>query len=126
MIDFKPLSTVTAIITFTLFLCLLIVPEMIFILFQIEESESAFFISRRAAMLFLGISIFSWLGRNAVHSISRQSICIGLAISMFGLAVLGSVEFLRGYAGVGVGLAVVTELLLGIAYTNIWLLNRHA
>jgi len=58
MIEFKKLSTITAFITFVLFLVLLLLPEIIFILFQIPENSSAFFISRRAAMLFLGIAVF--------------------------------------------------------------------
>lgn len=124
MIEFKRLSTIMAIIAFVLFACLLLMPESIFYLFQIPENESAFFISRRAAMLYLGIGVLSWLGRNAVNSLTRQSVCMGLAVAMLGMATLGAFEFIRGFAGVGIGLAVATELLLGIAYLKVWLANR--
>jgi hypothetical protein len=126
MIEFKKLSTITAFITFVLFLVLLLLPEIIFILFQIPENSSAFFISRRAAMLFLGIAVFSWLGRNSLHSELRQAICIGLSISMLALAGLGLFELIRGFSGIGIGLAIITELFLGVAYLNIWLGNKSA
>ena len=59
-------------------------------------------------MLFFGISVFTWVARNTEHSESRQAICIGLSVSMFALALLGTIEFLRGYAGIGISLAVIT------------------
>jgi len=126
MLEFRKISTVTAIICFTLFLVLLFVPEIIFSLFQIQENESAFIISRRTAMLFLGIAVFSWFGRNALPSESRQAICIGLSISMFALAILGIFEFSRNLVGMGIGLAVVTEFILGLAYFIIWIRNKNA
>jgi hypothetical protein len=122
--SFKRLSTVTAAIALTLFFLLLFTPEIIFMLFQVEGNESAFFISRRAAMLFLGIAVFSWLGRNALDSDSRQAICIGMSVSMLALAVLGVMEFARNFVGMGILGAVVTELALGMAYFQIWNSNK--
>ncbi|MCW8929103.1 MAG: hypothetical protein OQL19_02565 [Gammaproteobacteria bacterium] len=126
MLEFRKLSIITATICSILFLVLLFVPEIIFSLFQIQEHESAFFISRRAAMLFLGIAVFSWFGRNALPSELRQAICIGLSISMFALAILGIYEFSRDFVGMGIGLAVVTELILALAYFRIWIINKNA
>ncbi|MEP0354866.1 hypothetical protein [Paraglaciecola sp.] len=120
MIKFKVTSTITAVIAFTLCLVLILIPEVLFMLFHIDENSSAIFMARRAAMLFLGISVFSWFGRNAKHSESRQAICLSLSISMFGLAFLGSAEYLRGYAGIGILLAVITEATLAFMYFKIW------
>jgi hypothetical protein len=103
----------------------LFLPEPIFFVFQIPETDSAFFIARRAAMLFLGIGVLSWLGRDAHHCQLRQSVCVGLALAMLGLAGLGTGEYLRGYAGAGIGLAVITEALIGFAYIKIWLANNQ-
>jgi len=121
---FKILSIVTALIAFTLFVNLLFYPKLIFSLFEIPENESAFFISRRAAMLFLGVGVLSWLIRNVIHSVARQAVCAGLTVMMFGLALLGSIEYFRGYVGLGIGLAVLTELLLGLAYFKVWFMHR--
>ncbi len=126
MSQYKVVSISTAFIAMTLCIVLLLAPQIIFGLFSIQEDSSAFFIGRRAAMLFLGISVFSWVGRNAVHSESRQAICLGLAISMFTLVLLGVVEYLRGYAGMGIFLAVVTEFVLAVLYFKIWLRYKNA
>ena len=124
MIKFKPLSIFTAVLALTLFLSLLFLPEPIFFIFQIPEADSAFFIARRAAMLFLGIAVLCWLGRGAPNSPLRQSVCMGLAVAMLGLACLGAFEYLRGFAGAGIGLAVITEAIIGAAYLKIWFANR--
>lgn len=126
MFRFKRISSFTAVLAFALFALLLIAPEFIFLLFGISGSESASFISRRAAMLFLGISVLTWFGRDAGHSDLRQAVCIGLAGSMCGLAVLGSAEFARGYAGAGIWPAIITEMALGVAYAKIWFEHRNA
>jgi hypothetical protein len=124
-LNYKSVSTVTAFIAFILFLILLVAPVLIFMLFQVQGNESAFFISRRAAMLFLGIASFLWLGRNAIHSELRQAICIGLSLSMFALAVLGIFEFVRGFVGIGIFVAVSTEIIIGFAYYRVWKNKRN-
>lgn len=123
MIGFKKLSIVTASLALILFLSLLLLPEPIFFIFQIPEVDSAFFIARRAAMLFLGIAILSWYGRNSLHSELRQAVCIGLGVAMIGLASVGTFEYLRGFAGPGIGLAIIVETLIGLSYFKIWLQN---
>ena len=81
-------------------------------LFGIDEHSSALFIGRRAAMLFLGLAVLTWFIRNAGYSESRQAVCLCLAVSMLGLAILGIFEYLRGFASIGISLAVVTEAIL--------------
>lgn len=115
---------VTAVAALVLCVILLSVPEVIFELFNVDDNSSAFFFGRRAAMLFLGIAVLSWVGRNASHSESRQAICLGLATSMLALAILGIFEYLRGFAGVGILLAVITEVCLFSMYFKIWLSNK--
>ncbi len=126
MIKFKVVSIITAVIALALCLVLILFPEVIFMLFNIDENSSAFFIGRRAAMLFLGISVFTWVGRNASHSESRQAICLGLTISMLALALLGITEYLRGFAGIGILLAVITEGILALLYFKIWFNYKNA
>ncbi|TMO63508.1 hypothetical protein CWC19_19095 [Pseudoalteromonas aurantia] len=63
MIKFKIVSVITAVISLILWLVLMIEPEVIFMLFDIDKNSSAFFIGRRAAMLFLGISVITWIAR---------------------------------------------------------------
>jgi hypothetical protein len=124
MIEYRILSLISSGIAILLFISLLFVPEPIFILFGIGGNESAYFIARRAAMLFLMLAVIAYFSRHAQHTDTRQSILLGLTLSMFGLAMLGTFEFVRGFAGVGIFLAVGAELFLAVSYGSIWLLNR--
>ncbi len=124
MVDFRSLSKITSGISIALFFFLLIFPEPIFYLFNVAGNDSAYSISRRAAMLFLGFGVISWLSRNAQPSATRQAISLGIAISMFGLTILGILEFLRGYAGSGIFMAASTELFLAVCYFSIWLTDK--
>ena len=123
--NFKTLNTITALIAFTLFLTLLVFPQIIFYLFQIAESDSAVFMSHRASMLFLSIGVLAWLIRHSVHPETRRAISISFMVMMFGLAALGSIEYFLGHAGIGIFLAVITEVLLGVAYLKLYSQDRH-
>ena len=108
-----------------LFFCLLLVPEWIFILFEVDGNESAYFISRRAAILFLGYAILSYLIRNAQHSDARQAVTLGICASMLSLALLGIFELFRGFAGIGIILAVLAEVFIAGSYFSIWFSHRQ-
>ena len=125
MFKFSTLSGVTALVALILFTILLVAPQLIFLLFAVEGNDAAYFISRRAAMLFLGIALIAYTSRNAVHSTSRQAICLGLGSAMLALFVLGAFELFRGFVGVGILPALVTELAIGSSYLAIWFSNRH-
>ncbi len=124
MINYKIVSLLSSIIFFTLFMSLLLYPESIFWLFQIEGNESAYFISRRASMLFLGYALITYFSRFAENTELRQAIILGLALAMFGLALLGLFEFLRGYVGIGIFLAISAETFLSVTYLSIWLSSK--
>lgn len=124
MICFKHLNIVTACISFTLFVVLLFVPALIFWLFDIAGHESAYFIARRAAMLFLGIAVITCFSRHAKNSEERQAIILGIACSMFGLAGLGLFEYVRGFVGLGIFLAISAEFFLTLLYGQLWLDSR--
>jgi hypothetical protein len=126
MVDFRTLNIISSGISIALFFFLLIYPEPIFYLFNVAGSDSAYFISRRAAMLFLGFAVICWLSRNAQPSATRQAISLGIALSMSGLSILGIFEFIRGYAGGGIFLAASTELFLAVSYFSIWLSDKKA
>ncbi|MEP2946493.1 MAG: hypothetical protein ABJN11_03600 [Lentilitoribacter sp.] len=73
-------------------------------------------IARRAAMMFFGLSAIIFLTRNSEASQLRQNLCLGLAIMMAALAAIGIFEFVRGAVGVGIWLAVITEIGFALAY----------
>ena len=125
MFSFKNLSIILSILGFTLFITHLFAPEPVFSLFQISENESSFFNARRTSILYLGISVLSFLGRNELHSNLRQKVCIVISVIMFGLAFLGIYEYLIGVAGIGIGIAVLTEIFIGAGFIRIWFNNRN-
>lgn len=124
MFRFKNLSVILSILGFSLFVSHLLMPELVFSLFEIPENESAFFNARRTSILYLGVCVLSFLGRNAMHSQLRQSFCVGVSIIMFGLAILGIYEYLAGFAGLGIMIAVITEVVIGVGFMKNWLSNK--
>lgn len=125
MINYKTTSIYTALIAFTLFTILIFLPEVLFWIFGVEQINSAFFVGRRMAMLFLGLAILLWVGRNAAHSESRQAICLSVGVSMCALAGLGVFELLQGHAGPGILLAIFTEFVIAGLYFKLWLEHQN-
>ena len=72
-------------------------------------------------MLFLGFALIAWLTRNTEPSDARQAICLSFSISLAALALLGLFELLKGSAGLGIVIAVATELVLAFLYFKLWL-----
>lgn len=120
MPSFKALNLITTGISVILSLLLLFFPQVIFLLFGVPGNESAYFISRRASMFFFGYAIICFFSRNAMPSESRRAIASGVGASMLGFAVLGTLEFLRGFAGPGIFLAVSAEIFLAVGYFLVW------
>ena len=120
MINFKNISLVTALITTLVAFQLLFMPDHIFTGFGLTGNEEAFFIARRAAMLFIGFSLLLFLECNRPSSPSRRSLCISISCFMLLLALLGIYEYLRDYAGQGIMLAVAIELCISAAYLKLW------
>lgn len=120
MISYKTLSLMTAGLSAALAAFLLVFPEPIFLIFSVAGNESAYFISRRASMLFVGYAAIAFLSRHELPSASRQAIAFGIGTSMLGFAVLGLFELLRGFAGPGILLPMAAELFLGLSYFSVW------
>lgn len=115
-LNFRSLSILSTALAAALFLTLLFTPELVFWIFQIPSSESAAFLSRRAAVLFLGYGILMWLVQNAENSSLRRIICLSWGTALSALAILGIFEFIRGFVGPGIFFAVAIESFLGVSY----------
>ena len=115
-ISYPLVSKLASALCFTLFLCLLLAPGLIYWIFGLDGNEVSDLIARRAAMMFMGLSAMIFLSRNAEASQLRQNMCLGLAIMMGALAVIGIFEFVRGAVGLGIWLAIITEIAFSLAY----------
>lgn len=114
--SFKLLSILAAALLFTLFAALMFAPGLIYAIFELEPASSTDVISRRAAMLFVGLGLIAWLGRRAEAGQERRAIALGFSICMAGLAILGVFEFIRGGVGPGVWLAISVEALFALGF----------
>ena len=124
MFTFRNLNIFTSILSGLLFAILLFQPRIIFMLFEMSHGPSAAFIARRAAMLFLGLVVLAYSSRNSTELGAIRSISLCISTTMLSLAVLGSVEFIRGFAGVGIVPAIITETLLGVFYVRVF--RKHS
>lgn len=124
MIHFKTINLITSVIALILFLILMLGPEVIFFLFGISSDDSALFMSRRSAVLFLALAVLAWFIRNNEDLETQQAVCLSFVTMMAGLAALGIIEYGRGYAEMGIVIAVLTETILGVVYFKIYARNR--
>lgn len=124
---YKILSIFTSLLCLYLFYLLLFSASSFLQSLGVEETESAFFVSRRAAMLMLGISVLMFFTRNAPNTRARQAICLSIGVTMLGLAFCGIYEFNRQFVGSGIIGPIVVELILSASFFYVWFVgaNEH-
>lgn len=120
VMSYKIVSLAASVLFITLFACLLFVPNVIYWLIGVEHSPTADLLAKRAAMLFLGLSVLSFLGRNESSSNLRQTVIVAMATTLAGLMIAGMYEFFFGIAGVGIWFAIGGEALFLSLYLVVW------
>ncbi len=91
----------------------------------IEGTEVAYFISRRAAVLMLGISVLMFFARNVPNCQARQAISLSISMTMLGLALTGLYELNRGFVGSNILSAILIESALCISFFYVWFTSRY-
>ncbi len=124
MLNYKTISIASTVLTAILFLSLLLVPDVIFWVFSIEAGDAAYFIARRASILFLGLAILSFMSRDAQHSALRQNIILAMCVLWALMALMGLFELARAYAGFGILLAIFAEI--GFAFGYFLIFKKHS
>ena len=113
---YRNLALSTALICFALTLIWMIIPGVILHIWGVDYIPAMGMTSRRSAALFAGFAIIFYNSRNSGPSELRSALSQGFAVSCFLLAGLGCLEFVYGYAGIGIFSAVLVELALGMAF----------
>jgi hypothetical protein len=90
----------------------------------LQASESTSVLARRAAMFMVGISVLMFAARNLSHSKARQIICLATGITLFGLACMGSYEFIQGTVNSSIFIAITIETVLWISFGIVMFKNR--
>lgn len=117
--NFKNLSTLSAIVCFALGLVWLFVPNILLSLWGVDFSYSVGLVGRRSAALFAGIGLMFLCARNTEHSQARASLIYGFVLGCLMLASLGVYELLINQVGVGILLAVIVELALAVGFLSV-------
>lgn len=118
---FRSINQAASLVCAILTVVLIFLPELIYLLFSLTGDAVGNFLAKRAGMLFLGLATLLYFSRNTEASSARSAISLGLAVAMGGLALLGAYEYFRGYAGVGIWLAIITETSFAIGYAFVLL-----
>lgn len=125
MNKFKIVSTFTSVLCLYLFYLLFFSAHSFLNDLGIEGTEVTYFISRRAAILMLGISVLMFFARNVPNSSARQAISLSICVTMLGLALSGIYEFNRGFVGSNILGAIVIEVILCSSFFYIWFSDRY-
>ena len=80
--------------------------------FNVTTTETVDFVARRAAVLFLGLSLLSLLCAMSIEKSTLVAAC--LSVPWLGLAISGTAEYLRGFVGKEIFPAIAIEATLGL------------
>lgn len=117
---FKQISSFSALLFATLGVLLFAMPSVIFWMFELQQHELGDFLARRAALLFLGLTVLCFLARNSQHHEVQRIVSVSMCVSMGAMAMLGAYEALRGYAGPGIWGAIFVEVCVSALFFRAW------
>ena len=123
--SYRRTTTITSLIFITLFVALVLFPQVIYWLFNLQQNDVSDFLAKRAGMLFLGLAILCFYSRNTSSMEVEKLVSLSIATSMTAMAVLGVFEFLRGNAGPGIMVAVFAELVIVLFFYRFWSTQRQ-
>lgn len=86
----------------------------------LEATAGALILLRRLGVLYLGLALMFFLGRNAAPSNFRSAVCLVIGGAVAVLAILGVFEFLARRASAGIFRSVVGEAALAAALVWVW------
>jgi len=86
----------------------------------IEVTAGALILFRRLGVIYLGLALMFFLGRNAPPSDFRSAVCLVMAGAVAVLAGLGLFEFLARRANAGIFRSVVGEAVLAATFLWMW------
>ena len=90
----------------------------------LEPSLASLVLARRAAMFMLGVSFLTFASRNLLPSKERQIICLTIAIILFGLACMGTYEFMQGNINASIIPPIVIETILWLSFGGVALVKE--
>ncbi|MDF3415314.1 hypothetical protein HKX54_12665 [Sulfitobacter sp. M57] len=107
--DFKMLSCVATAVFGALCLILMVLPELIYWMFALEQAQVGDVLAKRAAMLFLGFATLCFMARDTMLDEVKQLVSVTVITAMVAMALLGTYEFWQGTVGAGIWIAILAE-----------------
>jgi hypothetical protein len=86
----------------------------------IKVTAGALILFRRLGVIYLGLALMFFLGRNAAPSDFRSAVCLVMGGTVTILACLGLFEFLARRASAGIFRSVMGEAVLAAAFVWVW------
>lgn len=111
MIPFRSLAVALSVAFTLLFVVLAFFGDSYLMTYGVAPNAASDFITLRAAPMFLGLSAVFYLIRDAEPGPVRHAVCTGTALMFVGIALTGLYEYGRGFAGFGIVLAAMAELI---------------
>jgi hypothetical protein len=122
---YKILNLITSVLFAYLFSQLMFAPESFIRGVGVEPCLSATILARRASIFMLGIVLLMFGSRNMAPSKARQILCFSTAVTMLGLACIGSFELIRGTVNSSMIQAMIIESVIGISYIVLLIKHRN-
>jgi hypothetical protein len=123
---FKIVSIATSLLFIYLFSQLFFMSDSFVSNLGLDPSIASLVLARRASMFMLGIAILMFASRNLPPSVARRNICLSTGITLFGLACMGSYEFIKGNVNSSIIIAITIETILWISYGIIIIKDRNS
>lgn len=86
----------------------------------VEVTAGALILFRRLGVIYLGLALIFFLGRNAAPSDFRSAGCLVMGGMLALLAYMGVFEFLARRVGPGIFRSVLAEAVLSAAFLWLW------
>lgn len=109
--SFEIAARCAAFVCFALFIAWQFMPNLIFIVFGMENGELAYFLGQRIAALFIALGFILLFLANEKGEKIQKTIAISFAIACLLLAISGILAFKNNVTGIGIWLAIIIELI---------------
>lgn len=113
---YKSLCCATAVLFVFLALRLLLTPVTFAASLGLEPSAATSVLLRRAAMFMAGLAVLTFYARSLQDLPARRCVCLSAAVTLLGLACMGTYERLMGTVNESIFIAIAIESVLGLSF----------
>lgn len=120
---YKLTCVVTSILFVFLSLQLFFTPVAFVSDMGLEPSVATSVLLRRAAMFMVGLAVLTFCARSLQDLKARRCVCLSAAVTLLGLACMGTYEHLMGTVNESIFIAIGIESVLGLSFLGVF--PRH-